>query len=62
VENTLFRVPRLLFAHSEVFRDMFSITQGPDSVEDGTDDEHPLRLDGYQALDFERLMMFLLPQ
>jgi hypothetical protein len=61
VENVLFRVPRAIFRQSKIFQDMFSVPPGNGVIVDGSDDEHPLRLDGYTADDFRQLLKVILP-
>ncbi|RXW12270.1 hypothetical protein EST38_g13585 [Candolleomyces aberdarensis] len=63
VEDTIFQVPTRRFTeNSEVFANMFLIPQAGDaeSVE-GSDKEHPIVLDGYEATDFRALMKVLYP-
>jgi hypothetical protein len=61
VEGVLFKIPRFVLQDSELFQDMFSVPPPPDAVVDGSDDDHPVRLDGYLADDFEQLLRVLLP-
>ncbi|KAF8331264.1 hypothetical protein F5887DRAFT_1081271 [Amanita rubescens] len=62
VENRLFKVPRQLFVHqSQVFRDMLSLPVPPGTKADGTSDDQPLTLDGITAIDFIRLLRYLIP-
>jgi hypothetical protein len=62
VEDTLFRVPRVILEQSEVFQDMLSMPQAADgSPVEGSDDDHPLHLQGYLASDFEQLLRVLWP-
>ncbi|KAK0195916.1 hypothetical protein F5146DRAFT_924703, partial [Armillaria mellea] len=57
VENQLFKVTRRMFEESsEVFSTMFSLPQGDSSPVDGSDDEHPLVLQGIKSVDFENLL------
>jgi hypothetical protein len=52
VENELHKLPRSMFADSEVFRAMFSLPPGPGVVEEGSDDAHPLLLDSITLNEF----------
>ncbi len=62
VENRLFKVPRQIFIHqSQVFRDMFSLPVPEGTKADGTSDDKPLKLDGIAAVDFIRLLRYLIP-
>jgi hypothetical protein len=61
VESVLFRVPRVLFEQSETFSDMFQIPPPHVAVLDGSDDEHPLVLEGYLAHEFRALLQVLFP-
>ncbi len=57
VEDQLFKVTRRMFEESsEVFSTMFSLPQGGSSPVDGSDDEHPLVLQGIKSTDFENLL------
>ncbi|PBK73990.1 hypothetical protein ARMSODRAFT_567436 [Armillaria solidipes] len=57
VEDQLFKVTRRMFEESsEVFSTMFSLPQGGSSPVDGSDDEHPLVLQGIKSIDFENLL------
>ncbi|KAK0486319.1 hypothetical protein IW261DRAFT_791366 [Armillaria novae-zelandiae] len=57
VEDQLFKVTRRMFEESsEVFSTMFSLPQGGSSPVDGSDDEHPLVLQGIKSVDFESLL------
>lgn len=57
VEDQLFKVTRRMFEESsEVFSTMFSLPQGGSSSVDGSDDEHPLVLQGIKSADFENLL------
>ncbi|KAF5336233.1 hypothetical protein D9758_014366 [Tetrapyrgos nigripes] len=61
VEQSLFRVPRYHFEkNSEVFGDMFSLPQG-EPIE-GNDEQHPIKLEGVEAHDFEHLLRALYPR
>ncbi|KAF5336222.1 hypothetical protein D9758_014346 [Tetrapyrgos nigripes] len=60
IEGSLFKVPRYHFENSsEVFHDMFLLPQG-DSPE-GSSDDHPIKLEGVLAYDFEQLLGTLYP-
>ncbi|KAK0459191.1 uncharacterized protein EV420DRAFT_1538801 [Desarmillaria tabescens] len=57
VEDQLFKVTRHMFEESsEVFSTMLSLPQGTTSPVDGSDDEHPLVLQGVKSADFENLL------
>ncbi|KAK0494930.1 hypothetical protein EDD18DRAFT_288587 [Armillaria luteobubalina] len=63
VEKQLFRVARHLFVNtSEVFSTMFSLPQENVGVVDGSDDEHPLVLQGVESADFENILEALVAQ
>jgi hypothetical protein len=54
-----------LEALSPVFRDMFSVPQPEGSSEgdlEGSSDGHPIVLEGYKNVDFERLIALLYPR
>jgi hypothetical protein len=57
----VFKVPRTVFSGSELFRYMLEVPQPSGQPIDGSDEDHPLRLDGYSAADFRQLMRVLLP-
>jgi len=60
VEDSLFRVPRILFElNSEVFRDMFELPVPEGTTPDGSSDEQPLRFDGIEKKDFRQLLRVL---
>jgi hypothetical protein len=61
VEDTLFCVPRVILEQSEAFQDMFNLPQAEGNVMEGSDDEHPLILEGYLAQDFKQLLRVLFP-
>lgn len=46
VEGRIARVPRRLFAGSSVFQDMLALPQARGTIVDGSDDKHPLKLQG----------------
>jgi hypothetical protein len=56
IENVLFRVPKALFEQSETFSDMFRLPSPRKVIVDGSDDEHPLYLEGYLASDLRQLL------
>ncbi|KAF9012721.1 hypothetical protein BDQ17DRAFT_1405296 [Cyathus striatus] len=61
VQGTLFKVPRYHFrSSSSIFRDCFSLPQGKGPKE-GDSEEYPLKLDGIDKVDFERLLKVLYP-
>jgi hypothetical protein len=53
VEGRITRIPRKLFAGSAIFKDMFDLPQAADVVVDGTDNEHPLKLEGLNYNDYK---------
>jgi hypothetical protein len=61
VEGVLFKIPRFVLQDSELFQNMFAVPPPPGAVVDGSDDEHPLRLDGYLADDLRQLLRAVLP-
>lgn len=61
VEGYLFKIPRFVLQESEIFQVMFSVPPPEDVVVDGSDDDHPLRLDGYLAQDFRQFLRVVLP-
>jgi hypothetical protein len=61
VEGVFFKIPRFVLQDSELFQNMFAVPPPPDAIVDGSDDEHPLRLDGYLADDFRQLLRVVLP-
>jgi hypothetical protein len=61
VEDVLFRVPRGIFEQSEAFQDMFRIPAPDNAVVEGSDDDHPLHLEGYLSEDFRQLLRIVLP-
>ncbi|KAJ7169151.1 hypothetical protein C8R43DRAFT_876246, partial [Mycena crocata] len=61
VEGTLFRVPRFQFErHSEIFATTFCLPP-PTGKAEGSDDSNPLKLEGINKLDFQRLLKVLYP-
>ncbi|GBE86157.1 hypothetical protein SCP_0900340 [Sparassis crispa] len=63
VEGTLFKVTRRnLESDSEVFRDMFAMPVSGNATADGSDDEHPLRLEGVAKEDFAQLLRVIYPK
>jgi hypothetical protein len=61
IENVLFRVPRILFEQSETFSDMFQIPPPQGTTVEGSDDDHPLVLEGYLVHEFRALLQVLFP-
>ncbi|TDL14167.1 hypothetical protein BD410DRAFT_701235, partial [Rickenella mellea] len=59
VEQCLFKVPRIYFEQSEIFRDTFTLPWG-DPADDGTSDETPLCLVGVKAQDFRSFLRLLI--
>lgn len=62
VEDILFKVPKRCFEHKGVFDTIFSLPSAEGAVIDGSDDEHPFRLDGISAADFRRFLEVLYPR
>ncbi|KAK0212375.1 hypothetical protein DFS33DRAFT_21647 [Desarmillaria ectypa] len=62
VGGQLYQVPRYHFEKSsEIFASMFTLPSDTKSdVADGSDDEHPIELQGVESKDFECLLRFLL--
>lgn len=61
VEDTLFKVPRASFERSELFATTFSLSNTENTVVDGSDDEHPFKLDGINKSDFQAFLEVLYP-
>ncbi|KAH7916587.1 hypothetical protein BJ138DRAFT_289051 [Hygrophoropsis aurantiaca] len=62
VEDTLFRVPRHPFIDgSDLFRQMFELPVPDGAQEDGSSDEHPLRLEQIKQTEFRQLLKVLFP-
>ena len=62
MEDVLFTVPkRRLESTSSVFKDMFSMPHSDGVAVEGQDELKPIVLEGYKAIDFERLLTFLDP-
>ncbi|KDQ55087.1 hypothetical protein JAAARDRAFT_195965 [Jaapia argillacea MUCL 33604] len=60
VEDQLFKVPRRLFVtHSCIFNTTFTLPPGNRQAEGS--DEHPLRLEGISAVDFQSLLKVMYP-
>ncbi|KAJ7647769.1 hypothetical protein FB45DRAFT_1019981 [Roridomyces roridus] len=61
VQNTIYRVPRFQFErHSSIFAATFSLPPA-DDVAEGSSEAKPLKLEGINRLDFERLLKVLYP-
>jgi hypothetical protein len=61
-DGILFNVWDVSFRrHSEFFQLVEAQSQ-PDKVKPGTDDEHPLYLEGVKSAEFERLLWIIYPQ
>jgi len=57
VEKILFRVHRYFFTReSKVFRDMFSMPSGTETIVEGLSDDKPIFLEGVKSVDFQRLL------
>jgi hypothetical protein len=54
-------VPRSIFERSAVFQDMWSLPQPGGTPADGTDADHPLRLDGVSAVDWKSFLRIVMP-
>jgi hypothetical protein len=52
IEESMLPVPRGIFTQSPVFQDMWTLPQNPQYAPDGSDKEHPLRLEGLKLSDF----------
>ncbi|EJU03308.1 hypothetical protein DACRYDRAFT_115496 [Dacryopinax primogenitus] len=61
VEHTLFRVHRYLFEQSAVFNAMFSLPPPQGTPLEGSSDSNPIRLEGVDAVAFERLLWYMYP-
>jgi hypothetical protein len=48
-----FKIPRALLLESPVFRQMFELPVADKTIADGSDDEHPLKLEGVKVEEFE---------
>ncbi|KAK0459181.1 uncharacterized protein EV420DRAFT_1642170 [Desarmillaria tabescens] len=60
VDGVLYQMPRYLFEkHSEIFATMFTLPQEGTMVE-GSDDQHPIELQGISKDDFEPLLNVML--
>jgi hypothetical protein len=63
VESKLFRLPRRAFENnSEIFKDLRKLPSSPDQPEDGSSDEHPLRLEGIESHEFTQLLRVMFPR
>ncbi|KIM71308.1 hypothetical protein PILCRDRAFT_82922, partial [Piloderma croceum F 1598] len=56
VEDTLFRVPQAYFEHTAIFKTIFTLLPAHNSPVDGSDDEHPFRLEGISKCDFRAFL------
>ncbi|KAJ7188792.1 hypothetical protein C8R46DRAFT_1341462 [Mycena filopes] len=63
VENVLFKIPKWQFeTNSGVFATTFSLPQSEEKGEvEGSDDEHPFRLDGISRVEFQTFLKVLYP-
>lgn len=57
----MFKIPRVVFNGSEVFRHMLDLPQSVDRPTDGSAEAYPLCLEGHTAADFRQLLRVLLP-
>jgi len=62
VEDNLFKVPRACFEHTGIFRTIFTLPTIDDTPVDGSDDEHPFKLDGIKKADFQVFLKVLYPR
>jgi hypothetical protein len=60
VEDRLFSIPRNVLLPSVVFQDMFSLPQPPDVRPDGSDEDHPLRLETVSASEFRTFLRLVM--
>ncbi|KDQ50878.1 hypothetical protein JAAARDRAFT_545472 [Jaapia argillacea MUCL 33604] len=61
VEGTLYKVPRhSLEKLSTAFQSAATLAQG-DQLQEGSNDDNPIRLDGVKSIDFERLLRVIYP-
>lgn len=63
VEGTLYRVYKHAFVQwsQSVFRDMFSLPQGPLGSREGDNDENPIQLSGCTKSEFQSLLDVFYP-
>lgn len=61
VEDFLFKVPKDILEQSEAFQDLFGVPLLENVAVGGSDDDHPLHLDGCVAEDFRQLLRVVLP-
>lgn len=62
LDDCLFRVPRHRFEkHSEVFRNMFSMSPGRNSAREGGSDENPIHIPGVDKQSFKYFLEILYP-
>jgi hypothetical protein len=54
-------VIRAIFNESPVFKDMFSVPQPADALEEGSSKAHPLKIDGVRKEDFKNFLRLFLP-
>ncbi|KAG8723073.1 hypothetical protein FRC11_002565, partial [Ceratobasidium sp. 423] len=60
VENTIFNVHKYQLLKSETFSDMFKVPKAKDGEpEEGSSLEHPIKMEGVKASDFEALLEVL---
>jgi hypothetical protein len=56
IEGKRTRVPRAIFKGSAVFGDMFSLPQAVGAPVDGSDEGHPLKIEGVSRADFRHFV------
>ncbi|KAJ2924436.1 hypothetical protein H1R20_g12653, partial [Candolleomyces eurysporus] len=62
VEEIVFEAPRYRLAeHSEVFETMFHLPAGGEGTVEGRDEEHPIVLESYKAVDFDASLKIIYP-
>jgi hypothetical protein len=52
VEDQVIGVPRQVFARSPIFNDMFTLPVAAQTVPEGVQKDHPLRLEGIKMSEF----------
>jgi hypothetical protein len=53
IQDALFHVPRIIFTHSPVFQDMFSLPTPADIPVEGSNEQHPLVLEDVNTSAFQ---------
>ena len=62
VEDTLFRVPQVYFENTAIFDTIFTLPAANNTPVDGSEDEHPFKLDGISKAEFRAFLKVLYPQ